>query len=61
MESYTKIIGCAFYELPKDKQEKARKRLWELKDKENDNFATMTFAETCELEQLENYILGVKQ
>lgn len=61
MKSYTEIIGCSFDELPANKQEKARKRLWELKEKEDNNFKTMTFAETCELQQLEDYILGVNQ
>lgn len=61
MKSYTEIIGCSFDELPTSKQEKARKRLWELKDKEDNNFATMTFTETCELHRLEEYILGINQ
>lgn len=54
---YSEIIGKAFFELPADKQQKARKRMAELQDKEVKN--NITFEETCELQRLEDYILGI--
>lgn len=54
---YVEIIGKAFFELPLEKQTKARKRMAELQKKELQN--NITFEETCELQNLEDYILGI--
>lgn len=54
---YSEIIGKSFFELPVDKQQKARKRMAELQKKELQN--DITSEETYELQNLEDYILGI--
>lgn len=52
-------MKIAFDNLTTNKQELIKQRLFELKEKENDNSKDMTLAEISELIRLEDYVLGI--
>lgn len=52
-------MKIAFDNLTTNKQELIKQRLFELKEKENNNSKDMTLAEIGELIRLEDYVLGL--
>ena len=52
-------MKIAFDSLTANKQESIKQRLFELKEKENDNSKDMTLAEISELIHLEDYVIGI--